>query len=606
MSDKVIYGIDLGTTYSCLARMDPQTQQPKVIMDNISTATSLPSAVAFPPDQDGVIVGAAAKEIAFDHPECVFQFFKRYMGRDNPSSANYDPETPIYEAKGETYNPVRLSAIVLEQIKRYAAQSGENVEDVIITVPAYFSLDQRAATKSAGEIAGLNVIATINEPTAAALAFAHGTLPENRLMLVYDLGGGTFDVTLIRLTPKEGNGYKAEVLSTDGNFKLGGFDWDEVMFQLLKQKYAEANGYTEEEIEPEDLNELRGVCEQAKQKLSITEVSKVRVGSTRLEVTLDEFNTATAGLLQQTVDLMDAMLANARDKFGITESDITDVLMVGGSTRMEQVISMLNSRFGEDRVRFNDPERAVALGAAVASEMIEGGSIDPDDLTAVVEKLGLGRDTTIHFDPLGGATAHTDDGRDIQLSDEDIEQIGLGGYSAGSSVNLGEWMDQVQEQSSRGDIVDVTPSTFGLIIVRGGQHRVDNVIFKGTPTGQTCTRKYSTPGGNYTSLVLPVVQSDSQNEDDPAQRNGDDYSFPGSVDRHVEVGRLSIPVPAALPENSEVDVDISFDKLANLKIIMRIPSAGLEKELEVNFGISKEEIAAQQQAHQSLTFIDAV
>lgn len=604
--NKVIYGIDLGTTYSCLAKMDPLTQQPKVIEDSINGSVSLPSAVAFPPDEEGVIVGAAAKEIAFEHPESVFQFFKRYMGRDNPDKPNYDPETPAYSARGKEYSPVDLSAIVLKWIKRYASQSGEDLEDVIITVPAYFSLDQRAATKEAGQIAGLNVLATINEPTAAALAFAHGTLPENRLMLVYDLGGGTFDVTLIRLTPTEGNGYQAEVIATDGNFKLGGFDWDEVMFGILKQKLMEARGvFSEDEIDPEDLNEVRGVCEQVKQKLSNSENSKIKVAGERLEVSREEFNNATASLLQQTVDLMDAMLSYSQEKFGITESQITDVLMVGGSTRMEQVITMLNNRFGEDRVRFNDPERAVALGAAVAGEMISNSSIDPIDLTNTIDKLGLSKNTTIQITDDGGiATSET--GEQTFITKQQLDELGLSDQHVGESVNLGEFIEQVaEESSSRGTITDVVPSTFGLIIVRSGQHMVDNVILKGDKTGQTVSRKYATPGGDYTSLVLPVVQSDSQNAENPAKRDGEDYSFPGSVDRHQVVGRLIIPVPAALPENTEVDVDVSFDNLANLRILMRIPSYGLEKDLEVNFGTSKEEIAEKQREHQSLTFIDA-
>lgn len=154
--------------------------------------------------------------------------------------------------------------------------------------------------------------------------------------------------------------------------------------------------------------------------------------------------------------------------------------------------------------------------------------------------------------------------------------------------------------------MDVVPSTFGLIILKNGEHRVDNVIKKGDVTGMTVSRQYATPGGNYTMLQLPVVQSDSQNEDDPCLREGNDYIFPGSTDRHQEVGRLEIPVPAALPEETEVDVDVSFDNLANLRILMRIPSADIEKELEVNFGTSDEEIARKRQAHNAITIIGAV
>lgn len=601
MSDKVIYGIDLGTTYSCLAKMDPMTQQPKVIEDTINGTVSLPSAVAFPMDQEGVIVGAAAKEIAFEHPERVFQFFKRYIGREDAE------DMPTYEVGDKQYSPVDLSAIVLEQIKRYASQQGEDLEDVIITVPAYFSLNQRAATKDAGRIAGLNVLATINEPTAAALAFAHGNLPENRLMLVYDLGGGTFDVTMVRLTPTDNNGYRAEVIATDGNFMLGGYDWDERMFGLLKQKYAEENGCSEVAIAPEDLNELRGVCEQTKQALSARESCTVRVAGVKLQVTRDEFNAATEDLLQQTVDLVEAVLGAAREKFGIGESDITDVLMVGGSTKMKQVIDMLNNRFGEDRVRFGEPERAVAMGAAVASELMSQTGMSLDEFNDVVIKLGLGKNDIIKVGGSGGVTVtDSETGRERKLSEEEKEQLGLG-KTPGGTFTIGE-LQQIQQNKtgSRGEIVDVVPSTFGLIILKNGEHRVDNVIKKGDVTGMTVSRQYATPGGNYTMLQLPVVQSDSQNEDDPCLREGNDYIFPGSTDRHQEVGRLEIPVPAALPEETEVDVDVSFDNLANLRILMRIPSADIEKKLEVNFGTSDEEIARKRQAHNAITIIGAL
>lgn len=395
--EKVIYGIDLGTAYSCLAKMDPLTQKPKVIEDSIDGFVSLPSVVAFPPDEDGVIVGATAKEIAIEYPECVCQFFKRHMGRHDPNKPNYDPDVEVYyNVRGKNYSPVELSAIVLERIKRYAAQCGETLENVIITVPAYFNPDQREATKEAGRLAGLNVLATINEPTAAALTIAHGTLSGNRLMLVYDLGG-TFNVTLIRMTSTDRNDCHVEIIATDGNFRLGGSNWDDVMLDILKQKLIEEKGmFYEDEIDPEDLNELRAACEHAKQKLSYSEKSKIRVAGERLEVSREEFNNATASLLQQTLDLMNAMLSRTQKEFGITENQITDVLMVGGSTRMEQVITMLNNRFGEDRVRFNDPEKTVALGAAIAGEMISK-HYRLDDLIHPVEQLGLDKDASIKF-----------------------------------------------------------------------------------------------------------------------------------------------------------------------------------------------------------------
>lgn len=615
-----VYGIDLGTTYSCLAKIDPMTGQPKIIEDAGNGSVSLPSAVAFPTDQDGVIIGAAAKQMAVEQPERVFQFFKRYMGRSNPDRPNYDQECPSYNIDGVEYTPVTLSSMVLKQIIKYASESGEAVHDVIITVPAYFSLDQRAATKEAGELAGLNVLATINEPTAAALAFAQGQLPENRLMLVYDLGGGTFDVTLLRLTPRDDGSYDAEVLVTDGNHKLGGADWDQRLFSILKSKYATQMDIPEEEINPEDLNELAGACEGTKQALSRRDTCNLKAAGCKLTVTREEFDAATQDLLQQSVDLLENLLAVARDKKGVDESQITDILMVGGSTRMPQVMNMLYSRFGEERVRFNDPERAVALGAAVASladlEQLRKYDTVIELLKRILKGGGGGGPETpgslltmIHVDLNGGLTGEGANGEPMDVPQE-LASFEVPGEMYGRSYTVAEFLEEVENHkgSNAGPgIRDVAPSTFGLIIRRNGMdHAVDNVIPKGSPTGVEVTRRYGTPEGNYSALVLPVVQSDSQSDYDPCERVGNDYTFPGSVDRHMEVGRLELPLPSSIAPRTPVDVNISFDRLANLRITMVIPSLGIQKDLEINFGSSAEEFEEQKKQIDDINLIDAI
>ncbi len=597
-----IYGIDLGTTYSCIAKIDPATMQPVVIEDNANASSTLPSAVAFPIDGNGTYdVGSAAKEYAAEHPERVFQFFKRFIGR------NDDPEKPPYEVDGQVYDPITLSAMVLKKIVSYARDGGETVEDVIITVPAYFSVEQREATKEAGRQAGLNVLATINEPTAASLAYAQGKLDEDRLILVYDLGGGTFDVTLLQLTSKGNGAYDAKVILTDGNFKLGGCDWDEQMITILRNKFAEEQSISVDEIPPEDDAEIRASAERIKQALTLKPAAKANFSGTRFEVTLEEFNEATVELLDQTRFLVESLLEKAAE-MGYPEDSITDVLMVGGSTRMKQVENWLKERFessGTERVRFFEPDKAVAKGAAVAGPILAGGVNPFDD---IITQLGLGKNEKVKVERTdsGDVKVTNSEGQSVTVSQEDAaDMFGSDLPAAGKTM---EFVVPDTTSAAESRIFDVAPSTFGLIVNNQREgYFVDNVIPKSTPTPVEESRSYVTPPRtpvNYDSLRLPVVQSESLAEKDLCKRVGDDYEFTDFSLQQKILGSMVIPVPMSLPSGSEVQVKITFDQLANLHVWLYIPSIDLTQELDLNLGISDEQKQEIRDQLSGLTQID--
>ena len=240
------YGIDLGTTYSCIAALD-RNGNPEVVRNQTDASDTLASAVFFE-SADNVVIGNSAKDMVETDGERVVQFVKREIGK---------PNAQTYEFDGKTYTPVEISALILGRLKQMVEEQGGTVEDVVITCPAYFGLEERNATKEAGKLAGMNVLNLINEPTAAALSYCARQFQEERTILVYDLGGGTFDVTIVKMslvTNAEGNEVqKVAVVATGGNDLLGGKDWDDKLFDFIMQACCDDNALTPDEINAETL-----------------------------------------------------------------------------------------------------------------------------------------------------------------------------------------------------------------------------------------------------------------------------------------------------------------------------------------------------------------
>lgn len=343
-------GIDLGTTFSAVAIMDQKRDQP-VIVPNSEGDRITPSVIQFTEDGE-VIVGLEAKE-AFEAGEdgCV-SVFKRNMGKGGTYCSFY----------GKDYTAEELSSILLKYLKEEAETVlGEKIEEAVITVPAYFYHKERKATLEAAKMAGIPVRQLINEPTAAAMNYGVNHWRENSRILVYDLGGGTFDVTVVQM--KSGN--QIDSLQTLGDHSLGGKDWDARIIGLIEGKIGEDTGiYASEDIELH--RTVQQISENVKKQLSKADMAKFSCqvpgyGRYNNSVTIDEFNSVTKDLIEKTGMICNSIL----DTLGVTWNDITDILLVGGSTRMRQVSDYLKQISGHMPLAHVNSDEAVALGAAI-------------------------------------------------------------------------------------------------------------------------------------------------------------------------------------------------------------------------------------------------
>ena len=343
-------GIDLGTTFSAVAMMDEKKGQPVIIPNTLGEKIT-PSVIQFTED-DEIIVGAEAKE-AFEAGEsgCA-SVFKRSMGsQDTYCSFN-----------GKRYTAEDLSAILLRYLKEEAERvTHQTIDEAVVTVPAYFYHKERQATMNAAKKAGLNIRQIINEPTAAAMNYGVNHWRENARVLVYDLGGGTFDVTLVQM--KKGN--QMESLQTTGDHTLGGKDWDSRISMIIEEKIEEETGLSVSEY-PEIHQVVTQSAESVKKQLTTRNAANVRVnlpdyGWYSTTVSLEEFEQNTNDLIERTGTLCESLLRGLK----ITWRDITDILLVGGSTRMRQVMTYLKRISGHTPLSQVNPDEAVALGAAI-------------------------------------------------------------------------------------------------------------------------------------------------------------------------------------------------------------------------------------------------
>lgn len=342
-------GIDLGTTYSVVAYVNAQGK-PEVI-PNEHGKTTTPSVIYFGTD-GSPLVGEQAKEYQAVGEVAVASFFKRSMG-----DAQF-----LLSFNERDYTPIDLSALVLQHLKGQAERFfGESVTDAVITVPAYFTHAQRTATIDAGQKAGLNVLKIISEPTAAALAYGLHPNRQEQRALVYDLGGGTFDVSLISITSDTLN-----VIATDGDHNLGGKDWDDRLITYLADQFEKEFGL---ELLGDDINELRVQAEKLKHTLSAGQNSSIRVQafghSSTYTITRDTFEEITRDLMERTQLLTEQVLSEAN----LSWADLDGVLPVGGSTRMPMVHNYIRRMSGKAPMGGINPDEAVALGAAIQATM---------------------------------------------------------------------------------------------------------------------------------------------------------------------------------------------------------------------------------------------
>ena len=370
-----VYGIDLGTTYSVISTLD-DNGMPEIVVNQDEGSNLLASAVYFQEGGDPV-VGEVAKNQKDIEPERVVEFVKRYIGK---------PNAPTYDFDGVTYDPITISSLILKRMKEYANAQGYDVKDVVITCPAYFGNEERAATKQAGLIAGLNVLNIVNEPTAAALNYCCREFKESRKIMVYDLGGGTFDITLFDFSVDENGKALIDIIKTGGNDRLGGIDWDARMYDYMCEKYAFENGVSQDDMEVELQQKIKAQIEQAKKDLSTLQKKSYTISydgdRTRIELTREDFESRTQDLVEQTMDFVNHLL----EETGFSTDNVDVVLLVGGSTKMPMIRTAVEAMF-PGKVRVEDPDLAVAKGAALAAAIewnerlqtiASGGEVKPE------------------------------------------------------------------------------------------------------------------------------------------------------------------------------------------------------------------------------------
>ncbi len=370
-------GIDLGTTNSVVSVFEGGEP---VVIANAEGQRTTPSVVAFSAD-DEVLVGEVAKRQAITNPDRTIASVKRHIGSNWTSEIN-----------NKKYTAQEISARILQKLKRDAEEYlGHDVSQAVVTVPAYFDDAQRTATKEAGQIAGLEVLRIINEPTAAALAYGLDKDPEDQTILVFDLGGGTFDVSILEI----GDGV-FEVKSTHGDTKLGGDDWDDAVINWLAETFKSEHG-VDLAADPMALQRLKEAAEKAKKELSGTQSTQINLpfvtatdaGPLHLDYTLTraKFQELTSDLLERCRSPFELAIKDA----GLTASEVDHIIMVGGSTRMPAVNDLVKELSGKDPHKGVNPDEVVAVGAAVQAGVLKGDV--KDVLLLDVTPLSLGIET---------------------------------------------------------------------------------------------------------------------------------------------------------------------------------------------------------------------
>lgn len=367
-----ILGIDLGTTYSCVAALDENSRV--TVQPNQEGDLTTPS-VVYIENSGNVVVGKFAKNELKNEPERVIALIKRHMGEEGYTVA----------VDGRDYYPQQVSAMILQQVVEDALavlgaekpDSGE-MADVVITVPAYFGAAERQATQDAGEMAKLNVLSIINEPTAAAIAYGLTSTGGERSVLVYDLGGGTFDVTIIKVSDAE-----IRVVATGGDHRLGGADWDERMVDLIVEKFQEQVPGQDPRDDLDAAGTIELVAEDAKKALSRRDNYSVAITAggarAKIEITRAEYEDQTADLIGRTLDFTKDVLDRARDK-GLTKID--ELLLVGGMSHSPAIKARLVAEFPElPGPQLADPDQIVAKGAALFAASRVAESVDSGDAT---------------------------------------------------------------------------------------------------------------------------------------------------------------------------------------------------------------------------------
>ncbi|MDO5566094.1 MAG: Hsp70 family protein [Planctomycetia bacterium] len=467
MAKRRVLGIDLGTTYSCVAYVNDYGKA-EVLLNQRDERTT-PSVVWF--DGDRVSVGQEAKEMSVAYPDAVCSFIKRQMGKDDYT----------FDVGGVQYSPEHISSLILKKLVQDAsARLGEKVTDVVITCPAYFFVKERNATKLAGEMAGLNVLQIVNEPTAAAVDYGIQEGNETKTILVYDIGGGTFDVTVMKVSP-EG----LDVVCTDGDHQLGGKDWDDALARYFAQRFEEETG-AEIDLasDTEFYYDLMQQAEETKKHLSSKTSVSVRLShegqKVKFDMTREQFESLTESLLERTIAMTTECLYTAQNQNVEMPSQI---ILVGGSSKMPQVPARIFASYDIQPELF-DPDEAVAKGAAII-----GNNFLLKE--KVAEKLS-------HGNAQGKSRSLIlDDASDSEKQAAARQVAEEAGISAA-----------VVNQALR-TIRNVSSKTFGAIATDPdtGYRSVCNIIYRNTPLPCEVTQTFQTSWDNQENALVELMEN---------------------------------------------------------------------------------------------------
>ena len=532
---KYVFGIDLGTTYSCIARVD-ETARAELIK-NFEGEYITPSVVLF--DGDHVIVGSQAKAESVLNPKTTSMLVKTLMGKTDFA----------IEYNGEVKSPSEVSSYILQKLAKDASeQLGVEVKDVVITCPAYFGTAERMATKNAGELAGLNVLEIISEPTAAALYYGCTKQQDEKTILVYDLGGGTFDVTIMRISSS-----KIEIVCSDGDHDLGGKNWDQELEEYLSDQYKREFGNIE--FSEYEKQELILKVEKIKKNLSsrnqASDILSAGGNRRKISITREKFDEITELLLERTLIKTENAIEIAKEK-GYDKID--EILLVGGSTRMPQINKALVNRFKDTKIQILEPDEAVAKGAAIYAVNVY------EKNQKILTEQNFNSDEEVKV---------VVDGNEKTLNAKDYEE------------NLAFSPEMMNIGGSVKEIIMATTKSFAIKIIKNGKEMCFNMIIKNEsmPNGiREVSEVFGTLYPNQKSVSIEIYENDCM-----------DKYF--EIEEELKLGDTILELPGNLPQNSPIEVTLKLsnegilqvtglDKTGNRKIEAKMKAKGIMSEEE--------------------------
>ena len=567
-----IYGIDLGTTYSVVGYID-ETGRPAVTRNSDGQDTT-PSVVYFE-TEDNIVVGKVAKETAGVYPDQVVSLIKREMG-DKEWRRDFF---------GKEYTPPSISALILDALAKDAETSTHRpVTEVVITVPAYFGLLEKDATRQAGEIAGLKVIGIVPEPVAAALHYGVSGSADGTTFLVYDLGGGTFDISVIKMTETS-----VQVLAVGGNSRLGGADWDEKLSDYILDQLIEQWGDESVRDDEAELQGIRTLTEQIKKDLSKAESKPIirRYSGTaaKITVTRKQFEEMTADLLEETIRITNRTLDEAEERYPGIRSEISQLLLVGGSSWMPAVRERLKQEYSWEP-RLSDPDLAVAKGAALyaAGQTVryvdageDGGSAQAGSGNAAADASGRGAGL-----PAPGP-----------VTDEAVQEV---------ASRLGVEKETVRDLAQR-TVVNVLPKAVGVKLVDTAKPNWDADPDAASYIEHLIAAQTQLPCQAETLVASTVMPNQPAVEIEIWEQAGEVPSPDLAANHRVDdAGQIEGLGQFSLPAGSPVNIDIKVDEEGTVKLHAVEPTSGHNLQMNVRISIlSEEQVDEAKQIHRSLS-----